>query len=991
MKNDDQPLRRLQLAVVFLLCFSSGILAQHRTISGNVFTPDGNPVPGCAVAVKGTSVETSTDKMGRYQITVPGKDGVLVFSRLGMTTHEIRLAKDNMIDVITGETVDGAPPRGSFVPTEAWRAKRRAELTDPELLFARGESKIYRDGYLEAIKLPVGGVGTGAVQMDGYGRRMAWQLWRNFTEFPLPHSIFAVRASTPSGDAVARTLQTQSDGPFQGMKSVSFKGEFPFGDYYFEDPDLPVQVSMEVFNPLIPLDAKDSAIPCAFYNLTVKNNGGVPVNVSFLATQQNAAGLVETLPPLKDTLSRKIYRRPPDHWTVEGRKSDQYGGNRNRIIRTKTETMIYMTGRHPVTSPAHGEMVLAVRDPRAVATASWSDYQSLYNEFKSTGKVSGPVKAGPSASGETLDGAIATPFVLAPGEERTVNFVLTWYFPNIPMVADENCPNWKHDGYVYKRWWSNGLQVAQDVLKRYDYLSNTTRKFHDSFYTTNLPYWFLDRITSQIATLRSATAFWANDDHFGVWEGVSWTFGSCAGNATHVWGYAQTVPRLFPSLGQRMREQEHNEQTPEGMLPVRLGMTKPFQAYDGQCHSILGAYLNHLQSPDGSWLKRQWPKIKASMDYLIKGWDEDEDGMLSGSQHGMDSRHGGTSSWMGSMYMGALAASERMATLQGDLASASRYGKILREGSKKQDEKLFNGEYYIQIPDAKPYKDYNTGCYTDQLLGQWWMNLVDLGWAYPREHVRSAMRSLFKHNLRTDFYKFQQEPRTFVLDHEPAMVQTAWPAGGRPQPQFTMLHADEVKVGITYSVAALMMQAGLTTEAFAIVRSNYDRYDGRLRTGLTDNAFSALGVSGNPFGDDCAGKFYVRPLSVWSLLTAAQGQILDEPAGLMGFDPTWLPHDHISFFTSGSAWGKFSQKRTTGQQTEKIELDWGQLNLRQLVFALPPGASPEKIEVLAQGKAVEATHKMSGNRIYVSIATEIPLKAGESVDVSIEYGQSARL
>ena len=45
------------------------------------------------------------------------------------------------------------------------------------------------------------------------------------------------------------------------------------------------------------MDAKNSAIPCAIYNVTFENHGERPVDVSLLATQQNAAGLVETLPP----------------------------------------------------------------------------------------------------------------------------------------------------------------------------------------------------------------------------------------------------------------------------------------------------------------------------------------------------------------------------------------------------------------------------------------------------------------------------------------------------------------------------------------------------------------------------------------------------------------------------------------------------------------------------------------------------------------------
>ncbi len=980
-------MKKLILLGIFTPWLCSGILAQERTVSGTVSTPGGNPVPEMNVILEGSPSKTITDIEGNYKVMVPDKGGTLVFSRTGFATQKITVEDQRTINITTSQTVSQEPPEKSFNPTPSWRAQRRTEMTNPNLLFSRGGPKIYSGEYLGAIRLPVGGVGTGAIHMDGTARRVAWQLWRNFTDFELPHSLFAVRVGVDNQQPVVRALQTVSEDPLPAMESLSFRGEYPFGWYYFEDTDLPVEVNMEVFNPQIPLDAKNSAIPCAIYNLTVRNNGSDPVSVSFLATQQNTSGLVETLPPFDyATVDRRIHRRAPGEWAVNGRSSNQYGGNRNRILRTTDATMLHMSGKHSKNSPSYGEMVLTVREPDALATASWSDFAALIKEFTASGKVSGVDKAGPSPEGETLEGALAVPFVLKPGEHRTVSFILTWYFPNIPMIPDKTTPDWKHDGYIYGNWWSNGLDLAKDVLNRIDDLTATTRQFHESLYSSNLPYWFLDRINSQTAILSSATAFWAKDDHFGVWEGCSWTYGSCPGNATHVWGYAQTVPRMFPSLGRRMREQEHAEQTKEGMLPVRLGQRNPFQAFDGQCHSILASYLAHLQTNDGQWLDRQYPKIKESVNYLINGWDDDVDGMLSGPQHGMDSKHGGTTSWMGSMYLAALSAAEHMARIQGDTEAANRYGQILKTGAKNQDEKLFNGEYYIQIPGDEPQKDYLNGCYTDQMLGQWWAHLLDLGWIYPKEHVRSAMSSLFNYNLKTDFYNFNQDPRKFVLEDEPAMVQTTWPAGGRPKPEFTMLHADEVKVGISYPVAALMIFSGMPTEGFAITRANYDRYDGRLRTGLTDHPWSALGHSGNPFGDDCAGKFYVRSLSVWSLLLASQRLTLDGPRGIIGFNPTWKPNNHVSFFTAGKGWGKFFQKRENNLQVNKIEVDWGELHLRQLVFALPSEKEPSKLTLRAAGNVIQSNYGLDDDgRLRIDLTKEVTIKAGQSIDMSVYY------
>ncbi|HAR65725.1 MAG TPA: hypothetical protein DCR55_05865, partial [Lentisphaeria bacterium] len=44
--------------------------------------------------------------------------------------------------------------------------------------------------------------------------------------------------------------------------------EYPLETYRFQEPALPVDVSMEVFNPLLPMDLKNCAIPCAIYTVT---------------------------------------------------------------------------------------------------------------------------------------------------------------------------------------------------------------------------------------------------------------------------------------------------------------------------------------------------------------------------------------------------------------------------------------------------------------------------------------------------------------------------------------------------------------------------------------------------------------------------------------------------------------------------------------------------------------------------------------------------
>ena len=58
--------------------------------------------------------------------------------------------------------------------------------------------------------------------------------------------------------------------------------------------------------------------------------------------------------------------------------------------------------------------------------------------------------------------------------------------------------------------------------------------------------------------------------------------------------------------------------------------------------------------------------------------------------------------------------------------------------------------------------------------------------------------------------------------------------------------------GFEYSAAAAMVQFGLIREGYMVVLAASDRYDGKLRHGMT----YGWDITGNPFGDDECGKYY---------------------------------------------------------------------------------------------------------------------------------------
>ncbi len=87
-----------QLLGIILLFFSLGLFAQDLTVTGTVTDQlSGEPIPGVAVVIKGTTIGTATDIDGTYSIEA-SMNNVLIFSFLGMKSEE-RVVTSSTINV----------------------------------------------------------------------------------------------------------------------------------------------------------------------------------------------------------------------------------------------------------------------------------------------------------------------------------------------------------------------------------------------------------------------------------------------------------------------------------------------------------------------------------------------------------------------------------------------------------------------------------------------------------------------------------------------------------------------------------------------------------------------------------------------------------------------------------------------------------------------------------------------------------------------------
>jgi len=867
------------------------------------------------------------------------------------------------------------------------------------------QAKVYSGAALRAVAMPMGGIGAGQIAICGDGSLRQWQIFNNVNHQAfVPGSFFAVWARSRSGRKVTSTAKVlQSDATYDdsdfvpapsvsdhivpegarkllerlpGVRGTEFVGEYPIAKLSYLDDELPVEISMEAFSPFVPLNAKDSGLPVIVFRFRLKNNTEAPVEISVAASLQNAVGW--------DGIS-----------AISGVKSRCYGGNQNSAVRLRNLSAIVMSSTSiPEDSPGYGTMTLAAMTEGASVLSHWDDLDLFWKDFSSDGVFAESLSSPASDPGRTWNGAIAVPLELKSGEEKEVIFLISWYFPNRYVnwdqrgfgVKDTKSRFWL--GNMYNNWFKSSLAVAEYVRDNFGRLDRETHLYRDTFYDSTLPYWLLDCVTSQTSTIRSPTCFWTEDGYFYGFEGCrgastgGGTGGCCPLNCTHVWNYEQSLSKLFPDLERKMREVDLKVQlSPEGAIPHRTVLplylprwanpdpTSAVYAVDGHCGTVLKTYREYRQSGDRKFLDELWPRVKLAMDYLIRTWDGDGDGVLDGPQwNTYDCFLHGHNSFTSGLYLAALRAAEEMAKIEREWKAAARYRELFERGSAKLDEELWNGEYYVQKYDAEKYGDYQygIGCHSDQLLGQWWAHMLDLGYILPVEHVRKALESVFRYNWRRSFVGHRQQPRVYLLDDEKGLLICSWPKGGRPEGVVT-LYSDEIWTGIEYSAAGAMIFEGMIDEAFEIVRGARERHDGTLRS---------------PWNEVECGDHYVRPMSSWALLEAISGYRYNAAERFMAFGPRFKPEDFRAFFISAEGWGSFSQREADGELTASVELAYGKLELK--VLELDVGGRPVTLEVSSRGRQLKVSWEEKDRKVAILFRRMLKLSAGESLKIALK-------
>jgi uncharacterized protein (DUF608 family) len=860
-----------------------------------------------------------------------------------------------------------------------------------EDLFENAAQRTFSGDKATQVAMPLGGIGAGSICLNGYGGLQDFSIHARPATTALPASY-----SSNSPEAAFAVLHVKGvsgvtklvEGPFpafkifdQGLQGQGlrrggfegfprfgkciFKGEYPFGEVQFSDSSVPLDVQLTGWNPFIPLDDKNSGIPCVILEYTLRNSSPRPVEYEF---------------------SYHLSHLAP------GCKPEQ-SASANTVIPGKG---IFLHNSEEPNSEAYGSASLTVIGDKPHIKGMWLrspewTYGSLTALWREVS--TGTFTANEGSNSVDIEGrngaSILLEGKLAPGESRTYTILIAWHFPNCyvqaggkPGASDvlgaAGCrsvagglqPLWRP---YYVTEWKDAREVALYVEKEYVSLRARTVKFKEALFSSTLPPYVLDAVSANLAILKSSTVLRQENGNLWGWEGCFPDNGCCEGSCTHVWNYAQAFPHLYPQLERTLRDLElfrsmdgnghvnYRGAIPDG--PVDHGWPA---AADGQLGGIMKIFRDWQISGDSKWLGRMYPLAKLSLDYCIGAWDPDHRGGLFEPHHNTyDIEFWGADGMCTSIYLGALSAMAQMAQAVGQQSDARYYADLAQRCSRQMDEQLFNGEYYQQRVEYRGLRDtsfansvahvddksselqqllkregpryqYGGGCLSDGVIGAWMARTYGIEIPLARNNVRSTLQAIFKHNFKADLSEHANAQRPgYAMGREPGLLLCSWPRGDKPTLPF--VYSDEVWTGIEYQVASHLIQEGFVNEGLTIVKALRSRYDGRTR---------------NPWNEYECGNWYARAMASYSLLGALSGFRYSAVERTLWFGPQLSIRPFESFFSTAFGFGTIA----LDDRALSIRMIEGELRVEKLVLTVAgeTGLHDWKVTVRPNAPAIKS-------------------------------------
>jgi len=843
-------------------------------------------------------------------------------------------------------------------------------------LYERGTVTTYAKSKNEIrfIGMPVGGICCGCIYLGGDGRIWLWDIF-NANQLGAVNKVLPIKLETFNVKEInnvfgslylepAFNVRPLQQGFALAIKhkdtyivkrlheddwdEIIFQATYPVATITYIDKKVPLEISMKAFSPFIPGDEMNSGLPATIQSISFKNLSSDQITVDVIGWLENRILLNTAKQKNAFVRVNKLLDGP-----------DCKGVVLDCNVQDKDLEK----------APDFGNMTFAYLGKKVI---------SVTDAAKSAEPIVQRIKNYISFSDDAPVSVLATTHTLKPMQKETVDFVISWYTPNVSFFSHGPNQSMTVEGadfHYYTNHFDSSGSVAKYMGKNYHLLKQQTMLWMDTWYDSSLPWWFLERTFMNISTLSTTVSHRFKSGRFYAWEGV----GCCHGTCTHVYQYAQAMSRIFPNLERDTRERVDlgigfDEET--GMIRIRGEKTGP--SIDGQAGTVLRIYREYLMSKDGMILKNNWAKIKKAVIFIMKQ-DKNNDGMEdTPMENTLDALWSGEISWIVGLCIAGVLAGQIMAEEMNDNEFASLCKNYVEMGRKNMEQYLFNGEYFIHRPDPaigkKEIGSYNT-CHIDQVYGQSWAWQVGLGRVIDKEKTMSALKALWKYNYMPDVGPYIKEHpggRFYALAGEGGMVMNTNPRNDeKPYGEakaWQIGYFSECMSGFEYQVAAHMMAEGMIDESLVLTKTIHDRYHAYKR---------------NPYNEIECSDHYSRAMTSYGVFINSCGFTYNGPKGHLGFAPKITPENFKAPFTCAEGWGTFSQVRKENSFEAQIKIKYGKLTVNRLFFDLDKNQKAAKVEVMHNGKVIASNFIQKGTSCQIDFPVLVTINSDQTLSLTI--------
>ncbi len=839
--------------------------------------------------------------------------------------------------------------------------------------------------------VPLGGIGTGTVEMRGDGSFREWQIFNNwdngYTGNDGNEENFINNFAAVNINGTAHVLETSPANSLPGVSSVAYSGAFPFANISYSIPGSPVTVSSEGFGIYIPHDLQDSATPAIGLTYTFTNTTNQAVPVSFALSLVNPLG---------------------------------------------TDCTAHTAGNLTTTQCTYGTEGLAIESLDAVANSilGGADTNSTSSNFWSAFNQANPAVPTANEQGQRFGQMIT--FSVPANSTVSKRFVVGWNFPNHYEGGTG-----VFVGHQYSNWITDPQDAVDALATNFNTLRTNALTWAQTLQNSSWPAWLNNWLVNNQNTIAKLSWWTASTasipaGHFMDYESSNLQNGS----PIHITDLANwPVLDAFPSLDLELVTHFGQVQQSNGRIPEEFnssngpGITSPNfgrDLIDINPKWVMQVYHRWRETGSSTFLAANYQKAIASIMYQaptslggLQDQDVQGEGIPNGTGPNFDSTwdhwtNAYTFSYGASVYLGGVLALQQMAIAEGDSATVTLTQNIYNKGLGSMNSLLWTGEFYAmstdyttsgngtvtQTPDNLSHSE---GIYGDDFTRQ-----IGLGPVLPNDRSLSTLRAIAKYNAPPTPFGIVNSATTDIPDPNlPAdsgsqNLPANTPAGtmveymGDVRDQITCCHDMPALISLmqqgnaTDQTTALSLLANMYTISYRDIYGNLGsapNYYGELWN-LPHHVIASNGAE-----NSSDFRHYLRDRALYATIKVLNGWVYNAPAQTLSIGPVLNPQNCWGPWSCSASYGTLTQTVANNGQTDTMtgqdvngQLALTHLNVRSQVGTV------SSVSATLNGSALSTSYTQSGNQVQIAFgqtmnlanAGSLVVKLGSSVPVGTQ-------